>query len=378
MITGVPKGSVDLPVAMAQVAKLTGRSAFRVGLDLLAAMLSRQRLGVPEYFVQGAWIGSPEDRAAFVGATSNHRLNRSLTGTGNHDQTALLNDKYLTGLVLEANGFPVPAMKAAYAESRPFGRLPTLTTAAELADWISAPENPPVFAKPVDGSMALGSVPLLAVREGLVDLGGREVAIAALAAEVARHYPRGWLLQELIRQPAEVEALIGPGVGTVRVVTLWEAAGPQVLYGVWRHPAVGTRVDAAIFGKPNVGCALDPVTGEVLRAHMGDLFTGREVTQSLVSPERSLVGYRVPGWAGMGAICCEAHRLFPGHALLGWDIALAERGPVISEINANPLHMSYQRAFRRGMLHRDHVVRLDAARALLQARLARYGRKRKA
>jgi hypothetical protein len=64
--------------------------------------------------------------------------------------------------------------------------------------------------------------------------------------------------------------------------------------------------------------------------------------------------------------------------LLGWDIALAERGPVISEINANPLHMSYQRAFRRGMLHPEHVARLDAARALMQARVARYDHKGKA
>ena len=65
----------------------------------------------------------------------------------------------------------------------------------------------------------------------------------ALANDVARLYPRGWLIQEQLRQPPDIEALIGPGIGTVRLVTLWEAEGPTVLYAVWRHPApVRTRL----------------------------------------------------------------------------------------------------------------------------------------
>jgi hypothetical protein len=107
----------------------------------------------------------------------------------------------------------------------------------------------------------------------------------------------------------------------------------------------------------------------VVQAQLGDLFFGQPVTQSLVTPELPLIGYRVLGWTEAVQICCEAHRLFPGHALLGWDIALTEHGPVISELNANPLHMSYQRSFKRGFLHPEHVTRLDEARALMQARV---------
>jgi hypothetical protein len=99
------------------------------------------------------------------------------------------------------------------------------------------------------------------------------------------------------------------------------------------------------------------------------------VTHSMVTPELPLVGYRLPDWTEVVRICCEAHRLFPGHALLGWDIALTGRGPVISELNANPLHMSYQRSFRRGFLHPEFVARLDAARALLQTRVGGTARK---
>lgn len=333
----------------------------------MGRMLGRQRLRADEYFVQGAWTGDKAARAAFVGSKSNHRLNLSLIAKGNDDQTQLMADKYLSGLVLQANGFPVPELKAVHAAAKMFGPTPTLCSPEELARWMEEPGHLPAFAKPVDGTMALGSIPLAAAGPGKVDIGAQVVDAAALAREVARLYPRGWLIQEQLRQPAEIEALIGPGIGTVRVVTLWEAAGPQVLYAVWRHPAPGTWVDAAIFGKPNVGCALSP-EGIVTQAQLGDLFTGRAVTHSQVNPELPLVGYRLPHWSGIVEICRSAHRLFPGHALIGWDIAVTDRGPVISEVNSNPLHMSYQRAYRRGFLHAEHRGRLDEARRLLQKR----------
>jgi hypothetical protein len=200
-----------------------------------------------------------------------------------------------------------------------------------------------------------------------VDIGGRTVETAVLAAEVAAHYPDGWLIQELLRQPQDIEALIGPAIGTVRLVTLWEASGPEVLYSVWRHPAPGTWVDAAIHGAPNTGCALDG-EGTVIRAQLGDLFSGKAITHSLINPDLPLVGKRLEQWAEIAAIGRAAHRLFPGHALIGWDFAMTVRGPVIGEVNHSPLHMSYQRAFERGFLHAEHRSRLDAARALLKAR----------
>lgn len=372
LTTAVPKPSINLSAAITRLAGMTRRSPLAIARDILGTMLGRPKLTPTEYFVQGVWLGNPSE---FVGDRSNLQLNTSLVAGGKADLTSLLHDKFLTGQVLEANGFPVPRLKAVFAAERSFGRLTTLRSAEALAEWIRDGANLPAFAKPIDGTMALASVPLRAAAAGMVEIGGREVDVAALAAEVAGAFPRGWLIQELLKQPAEIEALIGPGVGTVRVVTLWEPEGPQVMYGVWRQPAVGTWVDAAIFGKPNVGCALDPATGEVLSAQIGDLFKGQAVTQSLVTPELPLVGYRLPGWAKVVAICCDAHRLFPSHALLGWDIALTDRGPVISELNANPLHMSYQRAFKRGFLHPEYRARLDAARVLMAARVGAESRR---
>jgi hypothetical protein len=362
-----PPSRFDIAQALTRAARETGWSPVKTGVDMMCRMCGKQKLRADEYFVQGAWTGDKLARAAYVGSTANYRLNRSLTAVGADDQTQLMADKYLSGLVLQANGFPVPELKAVFAAARMFGPTRTLGSAEELAGWLEEPGRLPAFAKPVDGTMALGSVQLGAAGPGQVDIGAKVVETAALAREVARLYPRGWLIQEQLRQPAEIEALIGPGIGTVRVVTLWEAAGPQVLYAVWRHPAPGTWVDAAIFGKPNIGCALDD-TGTVTMAQLGDLFSGSAITHSLVNPELPLVGYQLPYWPEMVEICGSAHRLFPGHALIGWDIAITGRGPVISEVNSNPLHMSYQRAYRRGFLDAAHRSRLDAARRLMQQR----------
>lgn len=362
-----PKPRFDYSAALNRASGVTSRSPVKIGIEMIRCALGAQRLRPDEYFVQGAWVADAEGRAAFVGSASNIRLNRSMVAKGADDQTQLMTDKYLSGLVLQANGFPVPEVKAVFAAAKMFGPTRTLCSVEELVRWLDEPGQLPAFAKPVDGSMALGSVPLVAAGQGQVDIGSRVVETVALAGEVARLYPRGWLIQEQLRQPDEIEALIGPGIGTVRVVTLWEAGGPQVLYAVWRHPAPGTWVDAAIFGKPNVGCALNG-EGVVADAQLGDLFTGRAVTHSLVNPELPLVGFRLPHWPEIVEICRSAHRLFPGHALIGWDIAITGRGPVISEVNSNPLHMSYQRAYRRGFLHAEHRARLDEARRLLQKR----------
>jgi hypothetical protein len=374
LISRQPKARIDVEAALKATAKRTGRRLVTVALDLLAAMLGPRRLQLAEYFVQGAWSGDRDERRAFVGSSANTRLNLSLIAAGENDKSSLMTDKYKSGQVLAANGFPVPEIKAVYGASASFGSVPTLRSAETLAAWLDEPGHLPAFAKPVDGTMALGSVPLMSAGPGQIDIGDRVVETMALAHEVAAHYPRGWLIQEQLRQPPEIEALIGPGVGTVRLVTLWDANGPELLYGVWRHPAPGTWVDAAIHGKPNVGCALDH-EGRVIRAQVGDLFSGRPTTHSLVAPELALVGTRLDQWPEILSIGCAAHRLFPGHALIGWDFAMTVRGPVIGEVNHCPLHMSYQRAFGRGFLHSEHRARLDRARLLLARRQGTSGRK---
>jgi hypothetical protein len=372
LVATIPPAKAHLSDLLERASARSGRSQVALLLDMTLAALGPGRIKPIEYFVQGVWLGRTRDIPTFVGAKSNRVTNRNLTATGPLDCWDMMTDKFVTGALLAKHGFPVPEVRAVYASARRFPEdILTLTTAAELARWIGDPANLPVFAKPNDGTMALGSVPIMAAARGAVDIGGRVVDPLDLAREVAAHYPNGWLLQEQLRQPDDIEAMIGPGIGTVRVVTLWEEPGPEVLYGVWRVPPVGTWVDAAIHGAPNVGCTLD-AEGRVTSAMQGDLLSGAPISHSLINPGVALTGYQLAQWPEMTAICKAAHRLFPGHALIGWDIAMTGRGPVISEVNASPLHLSYQRAFKKGFLHAEHRKRLDAARRLMRRRAAEH------
>ena len=55
--TTVPSSSVNLVEALARASALSGTSAFSVAVELLSAMIGPPRMGMAEYFVQGAWIG---------------------------------------------------------------------------------------------------------------------------------------------------------------------------------------------------------------------------------------------------------------------------------------------------------------------------------
>lgn len=372
----VPKETIDLMTALPRAARLSGKSQVAVAIDLIRSMFDERRLRPKEYLALGGWLGGPEERATVIGKVANARLSHALIGPGPMNQSALMDNKYLAGLVLAANGFPVPEIKAAFSVDASYGRLTTLSSAEALADWLCASGNLPAFAKPTFGARALATIPLRNAGDGLVDIGGRIVEARLLAGEVAMFFPNGWLIQEQLRQPPEIEALIGPGIGSVRVVTLWEDGGPSLMYAVWRQPTPGTWVDATIHDRPNVFCALD-ADGRVLQAQQGDLLHGQALTHSLVTPGLPMIGVTLAQWPAMLELCLNAHRLFPGHALIGWDIAMTSRGPVISELNARPLHMLvYQRAFRRGFLHAEHRQRLDAAQRLLQERAGRARRRK--
>ncbi|NJS39340.1 MAG: hypothetical protein HC783_10285 [Rhodobacteraceae bacterium] len=371
--TDIPAAPLDALAAVTRVAEVTGQTPASIVLDMSRAVFGPRRLSLREYFELGGWIGTPEDRQAVIGKKISQRLPEGLIATGPMNQTALMDDKYLSSLVLTANGLSVPTLKAAFGAFTALGK-DTLTTPEALARWLSDPGNLPAFGKPNIGARALGSIPLRTA-EGGIDIGDRAVTAPALAEAVAKAFPRGWLIQEQLRQPPEIEAMIGPGVGSIRVTSLWEEGGPQLMYAAWRHPPVGAWVDATILDRPNVFCAVD-ASGRILRAQQGLMHNGKTLTHSLVTPSMPLLGFTLPWWPRIVDICLTGHRLFPGHALIGWDVVLTERGPVITEMNARPLHMLlYQRAFARGYLHAEHRQRLDLARRLLAERTGQAQRK---
>ena len=377
LITELKSAKIDLMAAVQKVARLTKTSPRSVAYALFRNAIRKGRLPPEDYFELGVWRPTltAADRAAYVAGAQVRSLVKSLIAPGIHDASSLINDKYLCGLVLTANGFDNPQPVAAYSPDRAFGGLRTVTTAAELSAFFADPTRPPLFGKPVNGSRALGVTPLLAVQPGAVtvEMGqGREAPFATLADEVARNYPRGWLMQELIVQPDDLIDLAGHGPSTLRVVTLWQENGPEPLYAAWRLVGKGNTIDAAIAGARAIA-TIDLASGTVVRAWMGDFLDGKAVAHSPTNPDRPLIGYQIPGWADVVRLCNDAHRLFPGHAMLGWDIALSIRGPLVQEVNGLPRQDLYHKSQDRGFFSPDLLARFATSKRLLNARIAQYG-----
>lgn len=355
---------------MDQVHRMTGKSRLRQAGELLWLYLGPRRIPMSDYFLEGLW--RPEltaaDRATYVSDASSTAINRRLSPVDPIGLHGLLADKVLTKLALGAAGFPVQRTSALFGSVIALPGIPRLQSAADIAAFLRQDGTLPVFGKPLRGSLSIGAASIIALQEGdRVLLGnGRTVALAALATEIAQNFQSGYLFEPLIRQHPAVEAVTGPAVGALRVVTLRVPGGAEVLYTAQRLPAVGAMIDAASGSNPYTTALIDAATGRVLRAQKMDEMPPDSLDTSLVTGVR-FDSVTLPFMPEALAIAVEVHRLMPQQGVLGFDFALTPTGPVINEVNSNPFHTIYQRAADRGFLNRDFKPRVDAAIALIRA-----------
>lgn len=374
---------LDIVKAMLWVTETYGKGRFRQFAEIAAMALSPQKMQPKDYYLYGLFrpeIG-PEQRKSYVFIRSGRLLNARLSPQHMGSQSNLLHHKVLAGLLLERAGLPVMPILAYHGRDVFARSLTRLEDAAAIAAFLAEPSNLPCFGKPVFGTFGLGVVGVLAAEdEGrvlrLTD--GQVVATADLAAEIAALFPQGYIFQPLIRQHPVLEACNGLSVGMMRVVTLRLRDGPRLLYAVQRMPAAETMSDSTS-GQPYVAALLDPATGRILRAQsMGKMVT----SPATHSPAKGVAinTVVVPHLDRAVSVALDAHRMFPAHGVLGFDIAIREDGPVISEINSNPYHHVYQRPADRGLLHPefrpmiDEAIAVSAEYAATGRRLGRPGR----
>jgi hypothetical protein len=312
-----------------------------------------------------------DERRAYVSFSSQRKLNLRLSPASLRGLHGLCTDKVLCALVLAQAGIPTVPTLALFSTAMAVPTIPALTTPEALADWLLHEAPLPVFGKPVDGSLGVGGASILD-RDGtdLVLGDGRRVAAHALAAEVARDYGGGWQVQPLLRLHPDVAQIAGTAVAMLRVVTLRDATGTAVLYALLRLPAKGAMIDTNQPHSPNGNVIVDLATGALGRAQSN----WRMATTALeASPATGvpLAGRQLPFLPEACRLCETAHRLFPRHGVLGFDVALTPDGPVIGEVNSLPHHHNWQKAADRGLMNPDFAPRFAAAIAETERRTAR-------
>jgi Sugar-transfer associated ATP-grasp len=363
-------GTYDLLGAIQHLAANGGPGAFRQAVDLLRLRYGTSGARYEEYFTYALWR---RDRGAaflrdFLPFSRSGAFNSALYMPDRGLAIEVMDDKLQTEALLAAKGLPVTRTRALCApamDPSPLPGLQRLTSAAEVAAFLSEPGHLPVFGKPRAGKYAHGAAVFqdLAGPDRLRLMNGTVAPVAALAAEIVSDWRQGYLFQPFYQSEAGLRRHTGPAMASVRIVTLQTERGVEPWYAVIRLPAASAMHDGDAFDA-RVWGLVDLASGRILRLrNLRDPLTA-DITHCL-DPDTPFLGYTLPHWTEAVQICLAGHACFPGHGIVGWDVFLTDEGALLNEANATPGHL-YQVAAQRPLLNPD--MRPAYERALAFAR----------
>ncbi|NJS39339.1 MAG: hypothetical protein HC783_10280 [Rhodobacteraceae bacterium] len=357
--------TIDIQAQLTFAAQARGVSPFRIAADVVRRRIGPQRLSAQDYFLLGLYRPelSEADRAAFVSEYEISRLNAKLQPTLEHAVYGLMNSKLLSAVLLRGMGLPC-ATTVAVARATP-AQLPceVLVGPEAVEQFLRAEGRFPLFGKPDGSSLGVGAASFLNRDGDMLRLGdGTRVPVRRLAQEIARDYPAGYLFQTLLRPHPDLARLIGPIVGTLRVLSLRFAGGPTPLYAMLKLPGPGAMVDGALSGS-NAAAIIDLETGQIRRAQLLSEPIGKDLMHSHVTGAE-LPGAVLPDFAKAVELALDAHRLFPHLGVLGSDVILTDTGPILNELNPNPLAGLVQKAMGQGLLNEAFKAKYREALAL--------------
>jgi len=209
-----------------------------------------------------------------------------------------------------------------------------------------------LFVKPVTGKSGAGAESWKHVAPGRYSDGrGRELNSDQLLLHIQdlSRFVEPYMVQAGLHQHATLADLGGGALCTVRMLTCRnEDGGHELTDAVFRMP-VGSRSEADIFPAGGITSAVDIRSGTLGPAtDLGT--TGGSVWHKRHPDTRAtIVGRRLPMWREAVALVERAHRVFGDHAIIGWDIAFLNDGPVLIEGDGSPDIDIHQRAGRRAM-----------------------------
>ena len=354
---------VILPAAMAKVKAEGGKSPARQAAEIWRLGRAAGEITADDYFLHGLYRDdlTPEQKREYVSLSGSTTLNDRLKSDQDKRQDTLINDKLMTGAVLTAAGCPMPQIIAIAAlRALPKG-LKAMTRPSEVLEFLRKVELP-VFGKPMLGSRGLGVMSLFQRSDDgrtAVMGDGREILLAALAAEILQLYPEGYIFQPFIANHPEIAEANPKAAQALRFVTIWSESGPELLYVTWRIPGMTALSDNNTTAGHQVTASVDVATGVAGRARSHEIFGDLAGVETHPESGFQITGRKLPHFDAGRDVVLSMHTLFPGHAILGWDVVPAADGPVILECNSNPIHFGYQLGHQRGFLNADIRAKLD-------------------
>ena len=175
------------------------------------------------------------------------------------------------------------------------------------------------------------------IKKPINGLGGEEVekiytkAIKDIEAFYKKLKTDISLIEEEVIQNKEWSKLNPDSLNTVRIVTKCIKGNAEILYAVARIGSGKSIVDN--FHQGGVGVRIDMEKGTLI---------GDAVSKDLEKLERHSAtgikfdGFKIPYWNDITKMVCEAAMVNPDVKVVGWDVAISNKGPLLIEANRRP------------------------------------------
>ncbi|MCR8915811.1 hypothetical protein FDP08_03460 [Marinobacter panjinensis] len=157
------------------------------------------------------------------------------------------------------------------------------------------------------------------------------------------------IVQEFITQHKDMSR-ISESTNTIRAVTIKKINGEILIVGTYARFGVGTsKVDNLSQGGICVSVDID--TGKLAQSGFDRM---SQVFQEHPTSRVQFAGYQLPQWERVIALAKEVQAAFEFYPLLGMDLAITEKGPVVIEINSGYDNVDLEQA--RGPILKNSEV----------------------
>ncbi len=318
---------IDKLEAFRRICAESGRKPTDIVKEFFALARGRGRLSFRDYIAYRLYddnfIGGA-DKTAFIG----RRRNQELVGEINyrHEWNCLADDKFANAGYLASYGLPVIPTKAIFAPNMRRGAKNLLRSRADLQRFLSDPAQYPLFGKPIDGFQSLGSIALINLDRdtGQIKTSHAIVSIDALVDAIDANFKDGYIFQVQLHGHSGLAPAIGTGFGTARIITIATGEGPRLFSAAWK--IIGGANVADNYWRPgNILAALDPVSGRVLKAVIGNGFEMKDIDRH-PSTGALLRDLALPNYSEVIEIAIEGHRTLRNVGIIGWDIGVTNEG----------------------------------------------------
>lgn len=305
--------------------------------EALLLRLGGHRLTLSEYIdyqLHTDQTLTAKERQQFIGEDRKWRVHMRC----NLKQWFMLHYKIPYTQFMMSTETPAPKIFAIYGTSLG-SHLPgalTLRNESAAIEWLTNDATFPLFVKPNDAQLGEGAIGLAGYskeQNTFTLINGQQESMADFKRRLQQEAKSGLLFQKLLRPSTTIATVCGKAISSIRITLGRTEKGLQVISVCWRIPAGDNMIDNFRHGvSGNLLGAIDIATGRVTRV-CGRV--GNKIDTVKYHPDTGFdfKNFVIPEWQKIIEMCKQAGEYMVGLNIQNWDVALTDKGPVITEIN---------------------------------------------